>query len=74
MSKRTLQRKLNSEQSSFHHELQALRTDLAEHYLNHSQLSLGEISFLLGYREANSFIRAFTSWKGLSPGQYRERH
>jgi AraC-like DNA-binding protein len=72
LSKRTLQRKLTDESEHYHSVLQAVRIDLAEHYLNRSQLSLDEISFLLGYQEANSFSRAFTVWKGIPPGSYRE--
>jgi AraC-like DNA-binding protein len=71
VSKRTLQRKLTDESENYHSVLQSVRIDLADHYLNRSQLSLGEISFLLGYRESTSFIRAFTAWKGVAPGSYR---
>lgn len=73
MSKRTLQRKLSSESESFQSILIAVRADLADHYLERSHLSLGEISFLLGFQESNSFIRAYSGWKGISPGQYREQ-
>ena len=72
MSKRTLQRKLTAESASFHSVLQAVRTDLADHYLNRPDLSLSEISFLLGYHEVNSFSRAFTAWRGVAPSNYRE--
>ncbi|WP_320821717.1 helix-turn-helix domain-containing protein, partial [Reinekea sp.] len=71
LSKRTLQRKLTEESDNYHSVLQTVRSDLAEHYLNRPHMSLGEISFLLGYQEVNSFIRAFTLWKGVSPGSYR---
>lgn len=73
MNKRTLQRKLSAEAESFQTVLTAVRTELADHYLGKSALSLGEISFLLGFQEANSFIRAYRSWKGISPGSYREQ-
>lgn len=73
MSKRTLQRKLTNEGENFKSVLQGVRSELADHYLSKSKLSLGEISFLLGFNEPNSFIRAFSSWKGVSPGSYREQ-
>jgi len=73
MSKRTLQRKLTTEAESFQSVLSAVRTELADHYLEKTQMSLGEISFLLGFQEANSFIRAYSGWKGMSPGSYREQ-
>lgn len=72
MSKRTLQRKLTGEAETYQSVLQSVRAELADHYLEKSTMSLGEISFLLGFRESNSFIRAYSSWKGISPGNYRE--
>ncbi|MBL4705086.1 MAG: AraC family transcriptional regulator ligand-binding domain-containing protein [Flavobacteriales bacterium] len=73
MSKRTLQRKLTSEADSFQSVLQSVRAELADHYLESSKLSLSEIAFLIGFRESNSFIRAYSVWKGVSPGYYREQ-
>ena len=64
MSKRTLQRKLTSEAESFQSVLQSVRAELADHYLESSKMSLGEIAFLIGFRESNSFIRAYSTWKG----------
>ncbi|WED21150.1 AraC family transcriptional regulator [Vibrio sp. JC009] len=72
MSKRTLQRKLTAEAETYQSVLQSVRAELADHYLEKSSMSLGEISFLLGFSESNSFIRAYSSWKGISPGNYRE--
>ncbi|OAJ57090.1 AraC family transcriptional regulator [Paraburkholderia ginsengiterrae] len=71
MSKRTLQRKLTSEAESFQGIMTSTRTELADHYLKQSALSLAEISFLLGFQEPNSFIRAYQGWKGMSPGSFR---
>ena len=73
MSKRTLQRKLSAEAETFQTVLQGVRSDLADHYLGKSDIPLTEIAFLLGFQESNSFIRAYSSWKGISPGSYRER-
>lgn len=74
MSKRTLQRKLTAEAETYQSVLQSVRAELADHYLAKSKLSLGEISFLLGFTEANSFIRAYSSWRGVSPGHYRDAY
>ncbi|MDY0748038.1 AraC family transcriptional regulator ligand-binding domain-containing protein [Paucibacter sp. R3-3] len=73
MSKRTLQRKLTTEAENFQDILNSTRTELADHYLHQSKLSLGEISFLLGFQEPNSFIRAYQAWKGESPSSFRMR-
>ncbi|KZM40597.1 AraC family transcriptional regulator [Marinomonas sp. SBI22] len=74
MSKRTLQRKLTAETETYQSVLQSVRSELADHYLKKSKMSLSEISFLLGFNEVNSFIRAYSAWKGVSPGHYRETY
>lgn len=71
MSKRTLQRKLNQEGANYQDILKNTRQDLAQHYLKDSNLSPGEISFLLGFQDTNSFIRAYSGWTGHTPGEYR---
>lgn len=71
MSKRTMQRKLNGEGETFKSVLQNTRESLARHYLTNSTISSGEISFLLGFQDANSFIRAFNNWTGTTPGEFR---
>ncbi|USD22617.1 helix-turn-helix transcriptional regulator [Microbulbifer variabilis] len=71
ISKRTLQRKLGEENHTFQSVLQEIRVSLADHYLSKSNLHLGEISFMLGFKEPNSFIRAYRGWKGVTPLQYR---
>ncbi|USD63399.1 AraC family transcriptional regulator ligand-binding domain-containing protein [Vibrio sp. SCSIO 43140] len=73
MSKRTLQRKLSTEAQSYQDVLQEVRQSLAQDYLTKSDLPVSEISFLLGFQESNSFIRAYTTWNGQSPNQLRER-
>ena len=72
VSKRTLQRQLSEESTNFMDILNATRRQLAQHYLNSPSVSQGEIAFLLGFQEVNSFIRAFKDWTGRTPGAYRE--
>jgi AraC-like DNA-binding protein len=71
VSTRTLQRRLREEGTSFQHELNRLREELAHHYLVQTHHSSAEISFLLGYDDPNSFIRAFHGWTGLTPERSR---
>jgi AraC-like DNA-binding protein len=71
ISKRTLQRKLAGEGICYQTVLQKVRLQLADHYLNETKLPLIEVSFLLGFQESNSFIRAYNAWTGMSPGQVR---
>jgi AraC-like DNA-binding protein len=71
VSKRTLQRKLNKEKTTFQKQLSSTRETLAIHYLCHTDMSNPDISFLLGYAELNSFLRAFIVWTGKSVSKYR---
>jgi AraC-like DNA-binding protein len=71
MSKRTLQRRLLEESSSYQEVLNDTRRELAHYYLSRSSASLVEIAYLLGFQDGNSFIRAFRGWTGQTPGEYR---
>jgi AraC-like DNA-binding protein len=71
LSARTLQRQLRQEGTSFQAVLSSLRHELALHYLSKTNFSDLDIAFLLGYKETNSFIRAFHAWTGYSPNQNR---
>lgn len=73
MGKRTLQRRLREEETSFQSILDQTREELARHYLQETSLSSTEISFLLGFEEPNSFYRAFHNWTGHTPDQMRRQ-
>jgi AraC-like DNA-binding protein len=72
ISARTLQRRLLDKASSFQRVLEEARHQLARHYLNNSVLELNEAAYLLGYNDANSFVRAFRTWEGVPPARWRE--
>ncbi len=71
VSTRTLQRRLHAEGQRFQDVLDAIREELARHYLASSSMSGAEISFLLGFEEPSSFFRAFHAWTGTTPEQVR---
>lgn len=73
MSKRTLQRRIEVEGSSFKQILQETRAALARHYLTNTALPASEIAYLLGFDEPNSFYRAFRSWTGRTPDSVRQQ-
>lgn len=73
ISSRTLQRRLQDEGSSFQRVLEEARHQLARHYLTNSVLELNEAAYLLGYNDANSFVRAFRTWEGVPPARWREQ-
>ncbi|MEM8488394.1 MAG: AraC family transcriptional regulator ligand-binding domain-containing protein [Bacteroidota bacterium] len=72
VSNRSLQRYLQKENTSFKRILNATREQLARHYLQKTQLTVGEIAFLLGFDEPNSFFRAFKGWTGTTPQRVRD--
>lgn len=71
VSLRTLQRKLHDEGTSFKQLLDETRHELADGYIKNHQVSLGEITYLLGFSEASNFSRAFKRWTGSSPTEFR---
>jgi len=58
---------------SFHDLVKETRFDLARHYLDQPEISLTEISLLLGYSELSAFSRAFRRMRGETPQQYRQQ-
>jgi AraC-like DNA-binding protein len=73
VSSRTLQRRLQEEGLNFQLVLEEARHHLARYYLNNSVLELNEAAYLLGYEDANSFVRAFRTWEGVPPARWREQ-
>jgi AraC-like DNA-binding protein len=71
MSKRTLQRRLSEEGTTYMGQLNGTRERLALHYLQRTQYSCTEIAFLLGFEEPSSFFRAFHEWTGATPESLR---
>ena len=71
MSERTLQRRLQSEGTTFNALLEDSRRSIAFSYLADRKLAAYEVSFLLGYSEPATFFRAFKRWTGKTPQEYR---
>jgi AraC-like DNA-binding protein len=71
MSQRTLARRLAAEGLSFTAILDALRSDLAKHYLAEADLPITTIAWLLGYQEVSAFTHAYKRWTGTTPKQAR---
>ena len=71
LSIRTLQRRITEEGTTFRRLVSDSRRELAKLYLMEPSLELGETACLLGYRDPNSFFRAFREWEGTTPGHGR---
>ncbi|MDO5091514.1 MAG: AraC family transcriptional regulator ligand-binding domain-containing protein [Cardiobacteriaceae bacterium] len=73
MTPRTLQRRLEEEGHTFNALLDGERKNLAHDLLAHSDRTITEISFLLGFSDPSNFSRASKRWFGCAPLQHRQR-
>jgi AraC-like DNA-binding protein len=73
LTRRTLARRLSSENRKFSDILQNLRIVLANRHLADKELSISQIAWLLGYQSLSSFTNAYTRWTGHSPRTTRRR-
>jgi AraC-like DNA-binding protein len=70
-SARTLQRRLREEGTTFAAQLDAVRRERAEAFLRAPDVSISEVSWLLGFAEQSAFTRAFRRWTGIAPTEWR---
>jgi len=73
LSDRTLQRRLQTERTSFQKLLDETRRERAQQYLRKPSNSLKRVAELLGFEDQSNLYRACRRWFGESPGQYRAR-
>jgi AraC-like DNA-binding protein len=71
ISSRALRRQLHAEGTSFRRLVRQVREQLACRYLRERELTVEEVARLLGYAETAPFSRAFRSWTGQSPSDFR---
>ena len=71
MSIRTIQRKLDIDNSSYMQIKDDIRHRKAIFYLEHTDKHFNEIAERCGFSELASFTRAFTRWTGCTPSKYK---
>ncbi len=71
ITKRTLQRRLDREATSYRQITEKLGADLASRHLLESNMTVEAVAKLLGYCDTAAFRKAFHRWYGQSPSQYR---
>jgi AraC-like DNA-binding protein len=74
LSRQTLQRRLKASGTSLTQELVKLKQQHAIEELVHTDKPVAEIGEALGFHSPASFTRAFRSWTGQSPREYRKAH
>ena len=73
MHRRTLNRRLRGEGTTFQELLDEVRFEAACQFLDASRIPITEIASSLGYAETSAFSRAFRRWSGASPVQRRRK-
>jgi len=73
-SPQTLQRKLRTERTTLTAVVRELKKEKAIEDLLRTNRSIGDIASALGFDNATSFTRAFKTWMGLPPREYRKQH
>jgi transcriptional regulator GlxA family with amidase domain len=71
MSARTMQRRLGELGTKYQDVLDDVRRRSARRLLANTDLAMGEIAFVLGFEEVNSFMRAFHAWERTTPAKWR---
>ena len=70
---RTLNRRLQEAGTSFRHELDFVRYEMARQFLAESAIPIAKIATALNYADVSAFNRAFKRWTGMTPSQWRIR-
>lgn len=73
MQPRTMHRRLSAEGVTFRALLRDVRMNLARRYMNDASYSVTDVAFMLGYSDVSAFSRAFRSWFGTTPSQFRAK-
>jgi AraC-like DNA-binding protein len=73
MSVRSLQRRLRERELSYQKLVMEVRKGSAQRLLSQPARNIAEVASALGY-ELSAFNRAFRSWTGMSPSDYRKTH
>jgi AraC-like DNA-binding protein len=70
-SPRSLQRRLDAGATSYTELVDSVRRERAETFLLARDVSLAEVSWLVGFSDQSAFTRAFKRWTGRTPSEYR---
>jgi AraC-like DNA-binding protein len=73
ISPRTLFRRLQRQGTTYLALLDEVRTELSMEYLEETNLSVDQISELIGFAETTTFRQTFKKWTGISPSDFRKK-
>jgi AraC-like DNA-binding protein len=72
MHRRTLNRRLSAQGTTFQHVLDHVRRTVATELLEDSDVAMHDIAETLGYAGLTPFMRAFRRWTGRTPCEWRK--
>ncbi len=67
---RTLQRRLSAEDTNFRELLNAVKIERAIYYMTKKNQPPKQVSYLVGFKDASSFTKAFKRYTGKTPSDY----
>jgi AraC-like DNA-binding protein len=74
LSQQVMHRRLQAESTSFKELKMQTRRDISINLLFSDKFKIEEIATRVGFSEPSAFIRAFKSWTGATPLQYRQQN
>lgn len=74
VSSRTLRRQLSNLGTSYQKILNKVRCQLSIEYLTRTEISIEDISNLIGFSDVTNFRHAFKKWVGKTPSSYRKTY
>lgn len=72
LHRRTLNRRLQAQGTTFREILDDVRFEVARHLLEHTDAPINDIAAGLCYAEVSAFMHAFRRWTGTTPAQWRK--
>ena len=72
ISPRTLSRRLSSTGINYRDLVAEMKRESAEHMLANTEMLISTIAKELGYTDKSNFSKAFKSWTGLTPKEFRQ--
>ncbi len=73
MHRRTLNRRLQAQGTTFQEVLDGVRWEISRQLLANTGVPLKEVAAAAGYADTSVFVRAFRRWSGTTPARWRER-
>lgn len=71
LTERTLQRRLQQQNTHYQALLDKIRLREAKQLLSHTQSTIEQTALAIGFHDVRSFRRRFKQWTGQSPNEYR---